>query len=294
MAVKAISPVDFRFGSVRAGDGVEIGYRCIGQGPALILLHGAMMTSALFDELAIAMADEFTVYVPDRRGHGMSRAGVTVDAAGTVAECGLDTEIADLAALVRETGATRVFGLSSGGLIALAAALRVPQIRQLAIYEPALAVESGPLLTMMARIERYLDTNRPAAAMATLFSATADRGSWMSLPPMVLRPLMALLLHVDRGDADQPGLRESLPTFRIDIGLAREGATLWDRWPELTCDTLLLGGERSPHFLSGALDHLHTLLPNAARATLPGTGHSAAFNGEKPDLVATELRRFLH
>ncbi|MFE3060637.1 hypothetical protein [Nocardia sp. NPDC059239] len=96
-------------------------------------------------------------------------------ASGAAAVHSLDTEVGDLTALVLKTGATQMFGLSSGGLIALATALRAPQIRQLAIYEPALAVDGGQLLIWMGRTERYLDANRPSAALATLFSETADR-----------------------------------------------------------------------------------------------------------------------
>src|SRR5438067_5501090 len=53
-------------------DGATIGYRQIGSGPGLILLHGGMQASQHYMRLAAALADAFTVYVPDRRGRGLS------------------------------------------------------------------------------------------------------------------------------------------------------------------------------------------------------------------------------
>src|SRR5262245_39808860 len=99
-----------------------------GGGPKLVLLHGGLQSSANFTRLAAVMATTFQVYVPDRRGRGGS--GPAGD------DFGLRTEIDDLAALLDETGAANVFGLSSGAVVALNAALELPAIRRLAIYEP--------------------------------------------------------------------------------------------------------------------------------------------------------------
>jgi len=53
-------------------DGTVIGYRQLGKGPGVVLLHGAGQSSQSFLTLARAMADQFTLYVPDRRGRDMS------------------------------------------------------------------------------------------------------------------------------------------------------------------------------------------------------------------------------
>ncbi|MEU1641010.1 alpha/beta hydrolase, partial [Nonomuraea sp. NPDC005701] len=57
---------------VRSADGTTIGYRRSGRGPGLILVHGGMQASQHFTKLAAALSTEFTVYVPDRRGRGLS------------------------------------------------------------------------------------------------------------------------------------------------------------------------------------------------------------------------------
>jgi hypothetical protein len=55
---------------------------------------------------------------------------------------------------------------------------------------------------------------------------------------------------------------------------------------------LLLGGSKSPSFLTRTLDALSRVLPNVERVELQGLLHGAALDGGKPERVAQELRRF--
>ena len=59
-------------GSVTSKDATTIGYRQYGQGPAVVLLHGTASSGYNHIQLAEALADAFTVYVPDRRTLGLS------------------------------------------------------------------------------------------------------------------------------------------------------------------------------------------------------------------------------
>jgi pimeloyl-ACP methyl ester carboxylesterase len=83
-------------GSVVSADGTRIGYRRLGRGPSVILLHGGVNASQHMMKLGLALADAFTVYLPDRRGRGMSGA--------YGAAYGIQREDEDLAALVNYTG----------------------------------------------------------------------------------------------------------------------------------------------------------------------------------------------
>src|SRR5437588_12937583 len=58
--------------SVTSQDGTTIGYRELGHGPSVVLLHGAASSGYNHMQLAEALADAFAVYVPDRRGRGLS------------------------------------------------------------------------------------------------------------------------------------------------------------------------------------------------------------------------------
>src|ERR1700678_4399433 len=98
-------------GAVKSADGTSIGYRRLGHGPAVILGHGGMQASQDFMELGTELSGNFTVYVPDRRGRGMS--GPFGDDYSVVREC------EDVAALAESTKTQNIFGLSSGAIIAL-------------------------------------------------------------------------------------------------------------------------------------------------------------------------------
>ena len=65
-------PPAINTGSVTSRDGTLIGYRQLGDGTEVVLLHGAGQSSANLLALARALMDCFTVYVPDRRGRGMN------------------------------------------------------------------------------------------------------------------------------------------------------------------------------------------------------------------------------
>jgi pimeloyl-ACP methyl ester carboxylesterase len=59
-------------GSATSADGTTIGYRQVGRGPAVVVLHGSNESAASHTQLARALASRFTVYLPDRRGRGLS------------------------------------------------------------------------------------------------------------------------------------------------------------------------------------------------------------------------------
>ena len=122
-------------GAVTSADGTSIGYLRLGQGPAVVLLHGSNESARSHTQLALALADAFTVYLPDRRGRGLSGPHRP--------DHGMRTEVEDLRAVVAVSGAQKVFGVSVSALIALQAARTVPAIRQVAAYEPA---RGGPLV----------------------------------------------------------------------------------------------------------------------------------------------------
>ena len=252
-----------------------IRYRAFGGGgPKVVLLHGGMQTSQNFQKLAVALADQFTVYVPDRRGRGAS--GVYAP------DHGLATEIRDLDRLLAETGAGNVFGLSSGATIALRAALELPAIRRLALYEPPLKFGDIDPVAWLPRFEKELAAGRKAAAFATVHNGTGDR----KIPRAMLVPLVRLGLRAS------PPLADLITTMRYDGRSVAQAAAPLSRYAGVHAETLLLGGERSASYLKAALNGLEPVLPHVRRVTLPGVGHLAADNSGKPQLVAEQLRAF--
>ena len=145
-------------GSVSSADGTTIGYLRVGQGPAAVILHGSNESARSHTQLALALADAFTVYLPDRRGRGRS--------GPHRADHSLRTEVEDLQAVLAGAGADRVFSVSIGGLIALEAARVGPAIRQLALYEPALltAADKGRYSGWVPRFDEEIGRGQVAGA----------------------------------------------------------------------------------------------------------------------------------
>ena len=149
--------------------GTVIGYLQLGSGPGVVLQHGAGQSSQNCLTLARAMAGQFTLYVPDRRGRGIS--GLYSK------DHGLDDEVEDLEALLSEMGAHYVFGLNSGAVIALEAALRRANITKLALYEPPLKTATMTQGVWVPRHERELARGDLAASLVTVLKGTADKSA---------------------------------------------------------------------------------------------------------------------
>jgi pimeloyl-ACP methyl ester carboxylesterase len=82
------------------------------------------------------LAEDFTVYVYDRRGRGDS---------GDTQPYAIEREVDDLAALIAEAGGSAfVYAFSSGGLLALYAAARGLAIPKLALFEPPIEPAPAP------------------------------------------------------------------------------------------------------------------------------------------------------
>ena len=96
----------------------------------MVLIHGSNESARSHTQLALALADTFTVYMPDRRGRGLS--------GPHRAEHSIRSEVEDLEAVLAESDASRVFGVSIGALIALEAAHTRPG------HPPGSRLRTGP------------------------------------------------------------------------------------------------------------------------------------------------------
>jgi pimeloyl-ACP methyl ester carboxylesterase len=243
-------------------------------------------------QLAEALADSHTVYLPDRRGRGLS---------GPYGSHYTSQEdVDDVDALLTATGAHDVFGVSAGALIWLQAALRLPAIHRAALYEPALFVGGAPA-AFLTRFDDELAQGKVAAALVT-----AMRGAHMGPPifNVIPRWLLVRLTTMAMADEDkraQAGaitMRLLAPTLHYDFQLVVELSDKLETFRAVGAEVLLLGGSKSPAYLKAALDALATVLPRVQRVEFPGLDHggssdrSATNRGGNPALVAQELRRF--
>lgn len=284
---------------VASKDGTMLGFRQLGHGPGIVLQHGGALSSQHYMKLAGALAEEFTVYLPDRRGRGMS---------GPYGPhyC-IEREDEDLAAIIAATGAENVFGAADGGLFALHASMSISAIRKVAVFEPVLFVGQPDLDKFKATIDRgqrLVDSGDIADAMASLARDAADgdpRVQQVAAPLRLLgtimtQPLMCraiLWADAKRVTGDDASLRDLIIAWKEELNVVKSTEGTLDDYQNVTAEVLLLCGTGAPTLFTGTLDALQSVLPAATRVELPGLNHGGAQDsGGNPRVVADQLRRF--
>lgn len=277
-------------GFVTSKDGATIGYRQLGDGPGVVLVHGAMESAQSHMQLAAALADAFTVYMPDRRGRGLSSPYGN--------DYSIQREVEDLDALLTKVDAHYVFGVSAGGLICLQAALTLPTIHKAALYEPALIVNDSISTAWVPRYDREMAQGKVAAALVTgMKGAQMGPPILNTMPGWLLESLTSMMMKSEdkKSQDGDVTMRMLAPTLHYNFQLVIEMRETLERFTAMPIQTLLLGGSKSPAYLKKALDALEQTLPQTRRIEFPGLDHGASGNsdrGGQPERVAQELRRF--
>jgi pimeloyl-ACP methyl ester carboxylesterase len=298
MSVNNQSPADARerytIGSVISQDGTVIGYRQYGHGLGIVLVQGAMGTAQNFSHLAELLSESFTVYVPDRRGRGLSPLPFREDYT-------IQRDVEDLEALLVKTDTHHVFALSSGAVIGLTAAITSKTIHKLAAFEPPLFLKAPMPTAELARFNRAMAQGNLGAALTAAGKAVQLVPIMNYIPGWLLTFLSNRMLasEAKQPKGDDLTLRELTLTLQYDFRVVTEMHGAPERWRAIGAEVLLLGGSKSPAYLSSDLDALEKVLPHVARMEFPGLGHAASWNYDKrrnptgnPEPVAQMLRRF--
>ena len=279
--------------TVTSKDGTIISYRQLGHGPGVVLLHGSMESAQSHMRLAEGLADAFTVYLPERRGHSLK------DVQGKAYS--MQKEVEDLDVLLTKTDTHNVFGVSAGGIIALQAALTLPSIHKAALYEPALIVNHSLTTDLLTRYDQEIAQGKVAAALITGMKAAKLGPPIMDYMPRWLLEYFTTTGMKSEEKTAQPGdvtMRMLAPTLHYDFQLVSEMAETLNNFKAVRPEILLLGGSKSPAWLKTALDALEKVLPHVKRVEFPGLDHGGSSDPSstnrtgQPETVAQELRRF--
>ncbi len=261
--------------TVTSEDGTQIAYDEVGNGPAVILVGGALQYRS-FDprtaQLAGLLGRHFKTFHYDRRGRGDS---------GNTLPYDTQREIEDLDALIREAGGSAmVFAMSSGGNLALEAANSGLKITRLALYEPAILVDSGrpavpeDYVEQLARLAA--DGRRGDAVEYFLVQGTGVPAEYVA--PMRQAPFW-------------PGMEAVAHTLAYDGAFtadAMHGRPLPpSRWAAVTIPVMVLDGGASPAWVRNSAQALAGVLKNARRRTLEGQDHAY-----DPAILAPALEEF--
>lgn len=250
--------------------GLEIAYERVGQGPPLVLVHGAAVYARMWQPQLSGLADEFTVVAWDEPGSGRSSGIPPGFGLADYADC--------LAALIEEVrlGPAHVAGLSWGGTVVLETYRRHPEVVRTLLLVDTYAGWKGslPPEEVAARVE---GTRRMLAAPRDQFDPTLP-GLFAGDPPAEYVPLLDAMARDVRPQTLGAQLSMMAETDQNDL------------LPDITVPTLLLWGEldaRSPLSVAHAF---REAIPGAELVVIPGAGHVS--NLERPEEFNQAVRAF--
>jgi pimeloyl-ACP methyl ester carboxylesterase len=258
-----------------SADGTPIAMWRSGAGRPLVLVHGTAADHSRWDSVRGLFEPQAAVHAVDRRGRGAS---------GDAEEYSIEREYEDIAAAVDAVAASAgepvdLVGHSYGAMCAMAAATLTPNVRRLALYEPAV-LGSGVYPPGFGEwIEQLLAEGRRDDLLVTFFQKVAglSEDQVAAMRTMPSWPARVAAAHTL--------VREERATtgYRLDR----------ERVASLPIPVLLLTGTTSPEVLRDSTEKVGSLLPAAKIAVLEGHGHAAMDTGSQlfADIVTDFIDR---
>ncbi len=262
--------------TVTSADGTRIAYDRYGEGPAVILVNGALGYRKFknFEQIATALSEHYTVINYDRRGRGAS---------GEAGATSVQHEVDDIAALIAEVGGrASLCGFSSGGALALRAAAAGVGVEKLVLYEVPFKTDPNakyPADDYGARLEPVVASgDRMAAAKVFM-----RRGVGLPAPMVALMTLMPMFRQFASNGHTLMFDYEALGDHNM------HGAPLQpEEWAAVRCPALVAYGGKTADGLKHASRSLAETLPNATLLELPGQNHNVS-----PGAIVPVLAEFV-
>lgn len=253
-------------------DGTKIAYWRNGDGPPLLLVHGATADhTTTWRFVQDELARHFTVFTMDRRGRGES---------GDHVDHSLQREAEDVAAVIDAIGGkVNVVGHSLGANCAIEAALLTSNIDRLILYEgvPLRGADEIP-----AELPDKLDTMLNAGDLDGVLMAL-----YRDLVGMSPKELEMMRSDSAAWDARRANARTIPREVRAKAKYTFEPK----RFAELRVPTLLLVGADSPSRELTNAQAVAQALPKAQISIMPNQAHAAMYTD--PALFVGEVLRFL-
>ena len=261
-----------------SADGTEIAGRVVGEGPAMVLVHGGIGHGDLaWEALLPHLTDRFTCYLPSTRGRGLS---------GDHPDHTPPRLVEDVTAFVDSIGEpVRLVGWSGSGPWCLGAAEQSDSVSAVAVYEP---VVPGSGEADLPRLGEALEKAGMAAADGRLVDA--------------VRAFAAGICTDDEVAALEPTTfferwAGAVPALFNDLGQdnAYEGPRSIDpeALAQVRSPVLVLRGQQTllTSLWAESAEHVARHVPDTHIRELPGVGHFAPLLA--PVLVSEELIAFI-
>jgi pimeloyl-ACP methyl ester carboxylesterase len=253
---------------IRSEDGTPLAVWRGGEGPPLLLIHGAAADHSRWAPVVPPLEERFTVLAIDRRGRGWS---------GDARDYALEREVEDVVAAVESADEpVHLLGHSYGGICALEAALLTDRIHRLVLYEAPMGFLKSPP-HVVEQLQALLADGRRDELLGYFMLEVAG------LPPdqvELMRSLPAWEARLDAAD-----------TIPREERASREYVFDPARFRDLHVPTLYLQGGDSSEPFKVAGEALREALPDCRIVVMPGQRHAAMDTAT--DLFVAEVLSFL-
>jgi pimeloyl-ACP methyl ester carboxylesterase len=254
---------------VRAGQ-LGIAYERVGQGPPMVLVHGAGDDGRAWQPQLAALSDEFTVVAWDEPGAGRSSDPPPDFTLADYASC-LATLIESLA-----LGPAHLAGISWGGTVVQELYRHRPGLAATLILADTYAGWKGSLPESEVRA-RVAGVREMLAAPAEHFDPTPP-GLFAGDPPAEFLPLLGEMAA---------GVR--LERLEAQLSLMAD-ADQRDLLPRIAVPTLLVWGELDMRSPLSVAHQFEQAIPESELVVIPGAGHIS--NLERPEEFNAAVREF--
>ena len=266
--------------------GHRLSYRCGGQGPLLILIHGITNSSASWEPILAPLERDFTVIAPDLLGHGDSAKPRGDYSLGSFASL-----LRDLMLALGHQRAT-IAGHSLGGGIAMQMAYQFPER-----VERLVLVSSGGLGRQVTPVLRAValpgaELMLPLLASKAIVSAGATIGGWIGRIGLRTGTDIAVMASGLASLQDIETRRAFVHTARsvIDVHGQRVDATE-KLYLAAAVPTLIMWGDNDPIIPTRHGIRAHELMPGSRLRIFAGSGHFP--HHDDPAGFVTTLREFV-
>jgi 3-oxoadipate enol-lactonase len=256
---------------VVTGDGAWIWYEAVGDGPAVVLVHGLADDHRLWRYQVPSLAERYRVITLDVRGHGRSSKRPLPASTAMLAD--------DVVAVADALGVAHfaAVGLSMGGGIVQALALNHPE----RLWGLGLVSTSSwfPETTRQRFHDRAAAAERDG--LASIVDAMVER--WFT--PLFVRE------HADEVDHVRETVVANDPVAFGAASRVNAERDWSDRLPEIRCPTIFIGGADDPADATRNAAVFRGRIPTIETHLVEGASHDVPI--ERPDEVTSLLEAWL-